>query len=180
MLAWIAPTLDNRTSSARRKHLQEIFRQEIGVSELSGKNDGKRIGSYLHYTGTPPGYAWCAAFVSWCFGKAGYREPCSAWSPTLFPKKHLIWQRNGPVVRIPQTADVFGIYYNNLRRIGHVGFVDQWDSNWCITVEGNTGSDGALPSEPDKATFIRAGPEGVYRKRRPISTIYMVADWLNK
>ena len=225
--------------------LIDIYRGEVGVLEASGRNDGSRIAEYLRYCGLDEGYAWCAAFVSWCHGQAGYAEPRNAWSPALFPKSKVIWKPdwNAKNQQQPQPGDVFGIFYRNLQRIAHVGFVDRWGSSYCITVEGNTGPDG--PEDPDvsgdfttthrppttirfadndlvgyvsnrqpgvsigypwkrsglglpetignelqrrpysrqpqtvssPANPIRAGPEGVHRKRRPIQTIYAVARW---
>ena len=79
---------------AVRERLQQIYVAEIGVLEKTNRNDGKRIGEYLRYSGLGEGYAWCAAFVSWCFKEAGYSSPRTAWSPALFPSKRIIW-RNG-------------------------------------------------------------------------------------
>ncbi|WP_373275012.1 hypothetical protein [Parapedobacter tibetensis] len=78
-----------------------------------------------------------------------------------------------------QVGDIFGIHYSNLRRIAHVGFVDNWDGTWCITVEGNTNNTGALGNDSSIANPIRAGPDGVYRKRRPVRTIHAVARWID-
>ncbi|HQS52214.1 MAG TPA: hypothetical protein PLN99_09980, partial [Daejeonella sp.] len=67
----------------------------------------------------------------------------------------------------PSTGDVFGIYFPEKKRIAHVGFIDSWDGTWLITVEGNTN--------------ISGNPEGdgVYRKRRPVRSIYRVARYIN-
>jgi hypothetical protein len=67
----------------------------------------------------------------------------------------------------PSTGDVFGIYFPEKKRIAHVGFIDSWDGSWLITVEGNTN--------------ISGNPEGdgVYRKRRPVRSIYRVARYIN-
>ncbi len=69
---------------------------------------------------------------------------------------------------IPLSGDVFGIYFSELKRIGHCGFIETWDGTWCTTVEANT------------ANPIRAGPstKGVYRKKRLVKAIYKVADWV--
>jgi hypothetical protein len=142
----------------KRAQLRTIYTQEIGVREKSNKNDGVRVGEYLNYTGLNEGYAWCAAFVSWAFGQAGFNEPRTAWSPSLFPNKR--------IVKTPQQGDVFGIYFSSLKRIAHAGFVDEWGDKYVITVEGNTND--ANSREGD----------GVYRKRRPISSIYQVSDWI--
>ncbi len=154
-------------------HLQAVYTAEIGVYETTDKNDHPRIDEYLEYVGFQPGYAWCAAFVSWTHGQAGYPEPRNAWSPALFPMARRVGD--------PRPGDVFGIYYNNLRRIGHCGFVDGWGDTHCITVEGNTGPDGAVSGIGDPNHPVRAGPErqGVHRKRRPVRTSHAVARWIS-
>ena len=70
--------------------------------------------------------------------------------------------------KTPGKADVFGIWFQNLNRIAHVGFIDEWkdDCAFCITVEGNTNDEGS-----------REG-DGVYKKRRLKSQIYKVSRWL--
>src|SRR5690606_14901529 len=68
-----------------RQRLRSVYIAELGVREASGRNDGTRVEEYLRYCELGPGYAWCAAFVSWCFGKAGYPQPRNPWSPALFP-----------------------------------------------------------------------------------------------
>lgn len=175
---------DAEDFSLREPTLREIYAAEIGVKEAIGNNDGRRIAEYLRYCGLDEGYAWCAAFVSWCYGQAGYTEPRNAWSPALFPASRTIWRtgdRLPPSSSLPRprAGDVFGIYYTNLKRIAHVGFVDEWDGKYCITVEGNTGPPtGGAITDDYPANPIRAGPiDGVYRKRRPIRTIHAVARW---
>ena len=165
---------EGKNATEIRAGLQSIYSKEIGVREKTNKNDGKRIGEYLSYTGLPEGYAWCAAFVSWTFMEAGFKEPKTAWSPSLFPAKRIIWKRSGGLVKrdhkvtVPSRGDVFGIYYTSYKRIAHAGFVDEWGDKYAITVEGNTNDGG-----------IREG-DGVYRKRRPISSIYQIADWVSQ
>lgn len=157
--------------------LREIYTAEIGIRETTGRNDGPRIAEYLRYCNLSEGHAWCAAFVSWCHGQAGYPEPRNAWSPALFPEKRVVWQKGTRGTRAPampdgapRPGDVFGIHYANLRRIGHCGFVDRWDGTWCETVEGN--------AEPDRPYNPRDGPQqGVHRKRRLVRTLYAVSRW---
>ena len=69
---------------------------------------------------------------------------------------------------LPTTGDVFGLYFPEKKRIAHVGFIDQWDGTWMISVEGNTNVSGS-----------REG-DGVYRKRRLVRTIYKVARYINE
>ncbi|SEN45129.1 hypothetical protein SAMN05216436_11673 [bacterium A37T11] len=168
----LASLRDNDTEPSRRQTLRNIYTAEIGVREASGKNDGVRVQEYLQYTKLRGNFSYCAAFISWVFYQAGMSEPKTAWSPAMFPANRLVWERgklDNLQLTTPLSGDVFGIYFQEFKRIGHCGFVDDWDETWCTTVEGNT------------ANPIRAGPsqEGVYRKKRPIKTLYKVADWVS-
>ncbi|SEO08232.1 hypothetical protein SAMN05216436_1328 [bacterium A37T11] len=186
-----------RTSivSDKRQTLHRIYTAEIGVREPTGRNDGIRVQEYLQEVGLKGNYSYCAAFVSYTFSQAGMAEPRTAWSPALFPDKRVVWERGEKTNVMPgsgmlrlaplaqknvKMGDVFGLYFSELKRIAHCGFVDQWDGTWCITVEANTNSVGAVISENDLGNPIRAGPgEGVYRKKRLVRTIYKVADWMS-
>lgn len=136
-----------------RAVVSKIYTAELGVKEATGNNDGPRVAEYLGYTNLGPGYNWCAAFICWCLGKAGLDNPRNPWSPALFLDKRVVRD-------LPQTADVFGIYFTDLKRIAHVGFIDEWKDDYVITVEGN--SDNA-----------------VIRKRRPQRSIYKIANWID-
>lgn len=123
---------------------------------------------YLASVNLPKGYAWCGAFVNWVYRQHNIARPKGgAMAMAWFPKAKVIWRQGDKGVS-PQRADLFALYYTHLGRIGHVGFVDQWDygSGVAITVEGNTNSGGS-----------REG-DGVYRKRRLIRQIYAVSSWI--
>jgi hypothetical protein len=157
------------TLSASRTKLKYIYSQEIGIREKSNRNDGSQVENYLQYTGHSKGAPWCAAFVSWCLGKAGISNPQTAWSPALLPAKRIIWKNTWQKEKIqPQAGDVFGIWYASKKRIAHCGFIDVWGDSIVITVEGNTNEAGS-----------REG-DGVYRKRRLKRTLYAVADWITE
>src|SRR5699024_8404395 len=51
---------DGLTEASARDQLQQIYSGEVGVRELTGRNDGKRVAEYLRYTDLGEGYAWCA------------------------------------------------------------------------------------------------------------------------
>lgn len=123
-----------------------IAEKELGVRELTGHNDGPRVEAYLQHVGLKKGYAWCAAFVSWTHGQAGYAKPKSAWSPDLFPASKRCLAA--------QPAAVLGIYFPALKRIAHVGLVTGIRHDWVESVEGNTNAAGS-----------REG-DGVYRRLR--------------
>lgn len=148
--------------------MKSIYDAEIGVREASGRNDGMRVEEYLASCGRKKGDAWCAAFVTWTFKQAGIKAVVSGWSPSWFPAGNTVYTRGKSGNRTPQTADVLGIYFANLNRVAHVGFIDAWKEkdSFCITVEGNTNDAGS-----------REG-DGVYRKRRLKSQIYKVSRWI--
>lgn len=146
-----------------RARIIEIAAAEIGVQEATGNNDGERVEAYLAYTSLEKGYAWCSAFVSWCYGQAGLTEPRNPWSPALFPNARTYCR--GDACRSSKTsgrikpADIFGIYSHSAKRIVHVGLIQRIEGKYLRTIEGNI--DNSLLS-----------------KRRHLSTIYALADWI--
>ncbi|MES2455597.1 MAG: CHAP domain-containing protein [Bacteroidota bacterium] len=130
---------------------------EVGVLEV-GQNAGKRVREYLAYTGVRVPAPYCASFVSWCFGQAGYAAPRTAWSPALFPA--------GRCRAAPLPGMVMGIYFPALKRIGHVGLVERVQGDFVVCIEGNTSVDGG-----------REGV-GVFRRLRHRRTVCKYADWL--
>ncbi|MEJ2880285.1 peptidoglycan-binding protein [Pedobacter sp. GR22-6] len=166
----------------------EIARKEIGVRESGGQNCGPRVEAYLAYAGARKGSPWCAGFISWVFGQAGYRKPRTAWSPALFPKNRVVeiasLPRNNdrftPLLRglnrakgefsaanQPQVKGlVLGIYFPSLRRIAHVGLVEYLRGDWVGTIEGNTS--------------VAGGREGigVFRRLRHRRAVHCYSDWI--
>lgn len=157
LLAGFTTQHDRHTLTAATQIIA-IASKEVGVKELTGNNDGLRVEQYLAYTGNKKGEPWCASFVSWVFGQAGYSRPKTAWCPALFP--------NSRLTKNVSPGNVFGVYFPNKRRIAHAGLVVNKKGDWLYTIEGNTNLAGS-----------REG-DGVYRKLRHIRTIACYADWL--
>jgi len=141
-----------------RERLVNIARLEVGVRELTGNNDGKRVEEYLAGVKLKKGQPWCAAFLSWVFAKAGYSAPRTGWSPALFNSRV-----NAKVIC---PGHIFGVWFPDLKRIAHVGMVQKREGDWIVSIEGNTNIAGS-----------REG-DGVYRKRRHLKAIHAYADWL--
>jgi hypothetical protein len=151
----------------------------VGVRE-QGINAGKEVERYLSYVDLSRGQPWCAAFICWVYGQAGVDHHRSGWTPDLFPSSKIIWSKAqaypaGQISGkrqadsdqiIPDTGDIFALFFPEKNRIAHAGFVDQWKDPWLITVEGNTNSSGS-----------REG-DGVYRKRRLVKSVYKVARYI--
>lgn len=134
--------------------------KERGVREGNVPNGGPDVLFYLRYVGIKTPAPWCAAWVSYVFGQAGYTAPKTAWSPGLFPD-----QRS---VREARPGVVLGIYYTSLKRIAHCGIVEGVKNEWIYSIEGNTNVNGS-----------REG-DGVYRRVRHVRSIHRFADWVEK
>ncbi|WP_460444297.1 CHAP domain-containing protein, partial [Amycolatopsis magusensis] len=151
-----------------RDGVAATYLSQLGVREATGRNDGREVEKYLRSAGLGKGYAWCGAFVNWCLRQNGCPTPSGpAWAPSWFPAKRLVYAWGKPIGKGPSTGDVFGIWFANLKRIGHVGYVHEWGDSSVITVEGNTNEAGS-----------REG-DGVYRKRRLKRSIYRVSNWID-
>ena len=146
--------------SQDRDRIIAIAASQIGVKEQTGNNDGVAVESYLAVTGLTKGYAWCAAYVCWVYRQAGFAKPNSAWSPDLFPLSR--------ITKEVLPGNLIGIYFAEFKRIAHVGILVKQDSDYLVSLEGNTNITGS-----------REG-EGVYLKRRHIRTIYRMADWVKE
>lgn len=151
------------TNSESRTRIIRIASAEIGVREATGNNDGKRVEEYLRYTALGKGHAWCAAFISWCYGQAGISQPRNPWSPALFPNSRTYCRgdacRRPNTVALINSADVFGIYGQSAKRINHVGLVKDIQGQYVVTIEGNSN-------------------DRVESRRRHLSTIYALSNWL--
>jgi hypothetical protein len=142
--------------------VSELYTKELGVRELTGNNDGKRVQEYLKSTGLQGNYAWCGAFVNFVLKSANVTPRAKA------PAQARSWF-NSNVIETDRAAkaDLFALYYAHLKRIGHVGFIDDVTDSSFITVEGNTNEAGS-----------REG-DGVYRKRRMKRSVYKVSRWIH-
>lgn len=60
----------NASTSVLAARALAIARTQLNVRELTGKNDGEAVESYLRSVNLGKGYAWCVAFPYWCFRKA--------------------------------------------------------------------------------------------------------------
>lgn len=150
---------------SERELVVELTKSQIGVRQTNS-NTGPEIDAYLACSGLDPGYAWCAAFVCWIYDNYEIDVPDgSAWSPNWFPSSKT-YEDNSSALK----GDVFGIHFNNLGRIAHVGIlVETWQetSNTITSVEGNTNDTGD-----------REG-DGVYKKFRSKNQIRSTSNWIN-
>lgn len=145
--------------------VEQVYTSQLGVREATGNNDGKEVEMYLRNAGLGKGYAWCAAFVKWCFNQCGITPPINAYSPTCHNRNNVVMMY-GKYSKEPKGGDVFTIYNLRLKRISHTGFFDKKiNETFFQTVEGNTNEGGS-----------REG-DGVYLRKRSIHSTYSITRW---
>lgn len=143
----------------------DLLLTQVGVKELTGKNDGVEVESYLKSVGLGKGYAWCQAFLYWGFDNVA--KTTNSTNP--MPKTAGVldnWNKSAKYQVSkndkPQVGDVFVMDFGKGQ--GHTGLIIAVEGDYIITVEGNTSADPTLASED------REG-QGVFKRRRKISTI---------
>lgn len=138
-----------------------------GVRERPlNSNRGPEVNAYLARIGLDPGYAWCCAFVYWCFDEAargvhranpmvrtgGCMRHWNA-APAAGARRVLAHE----AVANPSLVKPGMVFImDHGRGLGHTGFVEAVDGGFISTIEGNT-----------DASMTREGG-GVYRLRRKL------------
>lgn len=147
--------------------VQRAYTSQIGVYEKTGKNDGEQVEKYLRAVGLGKGYPYCAAGIAWSFAQAGLVTRMTAWSPTSFNIKNIVYYQR-EFKKPLHTADVLSFYYPTLKRIGHCGFWDKERANGMYeSVEFNTSGGGGAGIDRDGG--------GVYRKIRSYNATYAIS-----
>ena len=167
LFAFLSDSLACRGAEAQRVLVVEQARKAIGIREATGQNDGPVVDEILASVGLEGTKApWCAAFIVWVgdktFSKILNPYPRSGWSPNFLVKPTWDRERGG---RPLEPADVFGIWFNSMGRVAHVGLVEKNEGDWLVTIEGNTNGGGSRDGD------------GVYRRRR-LSKNVLGRSWL--
>lgn len=131
---------------ALRHRALDWARSQIGVTEdPPNSNWGPQVKKYLASAGWRSPAPWCAAFVCWCYGKAGRK--------LTFPNRasvgfFLDWARkNGREVARPMAGDLVCYRFDSDDWPDHIGFVEKvrivrWlggkFAGYVVTIEGNT------------------------------------------
>ncbi len=138
---------------------------QIGQTESpKGSNRGEMINKYLRSVGLNPGYAWCQAFVYWCYEEAakqiGIRNPMpktagvyDCWNRCAIEVKgqatSVLTMLRESVARQPevlQPGDQFILTFGKLS--GHTGIIERvaievGEDPVLHTIEGNSNTDGS-------------------------------------
>ena len=161
-----------RAGTATRQAILDAGRKLIGTTEATGRNDGPIIEAIQKTAGIRKGDPYCAAFNYWCYREAGHAAiaPRSGWSPDWVAKP--TWKQGAG--RLPRPADAFGIYFASKGRVAHTGLIEEWHGSSVLTIEANTSPAAAVGSAGDR------NGDGIWRKRRLVSQIHAVRDWIGE
>ena len=145
----------------------EIGRAEVGVKEIGNSNRGTRVDEYQRADLLPGvGYSWCASFEAWRMLMALGRELCDAvWLRSASCDELLQWGRREKIVSDAPAPGSMGLVMASKNDATHVFHADEVLPDAVISIEGNTNTDGS-----------RNG-NGVYRRRRVLSSRYLWLHW---
>lgn len=121
----------------------EIAATQIGKQENPpGSNWGEPVKSYLSSVEINFPAAWCMAFVYWCFAKASQSMNLHN---TAIKTGSVInaWNKAGPHIKssVPLIGSVFIMDFGKGK--GHTGLVENFDTEFIYTIEGNTNDAGS-------------------------------------
>lgn len=154
---------------------RQTLREQVGIKELTGHNDGKQVESYLRSVNLIRGNPWCQALQYYCY----YIAVKLLGLPSSYipiPKSGLAndvyryAKQNGHKVKYKAEIDDLIVYrLNNSNSKGHIARTDSvGKSGWVTTIEGNTSND--LKGNQREGN-------GCFKKTRnifhPISTMYI-------
>lgn len=124
---------------------------QIGVLENPlGSNSGPQVDLYLKRVGLNPGYAWCMAFVYYCFDEAAKNSGQS--NPLIKTAGVIAHWNAAKCVKIPvknavqnpaliKPGQIFIISSGGGK--GHTGLVEKVEGGILTTIEGNTNDGGS-------------------------------------
>ena len=142
-----------------------IYLKEVGVKEEGGSNRGARVEEYLKAADGKPGDPWCSAFVKWVFDQVNIASTINVYSPTAQNNKNKVYFGKTWYL-VPESGDVFCLYYSRLKRIGHAGFFHrQVNKKIYETIEGNSNEAGS-----------REGI-GVFKRKRSYNATHSISRW---
>jgi hypothetical protein len=149
-----APPTTLDAASALSQHIVRTAQSEIGNhEEPDGSNYGNGVTKYVNFVGSQEGLQWCQAFAWWCAFKAGPEvgipDPKARWrSPSPSTCTTAKWAKDkgwffapkdvldGQAVVMP--GDFVYTKLDFSAWVGHVGIVEQVDTGYVHTIEGNS------------------------------------------
>lgn len=143
----MSPTTSTLTQQALETAITQLGQKEDPI----GSNRGPMVDKYLLAVGLKPGYAWCQAFVYWCYATAAAQrsEKCPAirtagvqdcWRKT--PQAQRITRRDA-LADLTQIKPGYQFVMLFSGGMGHTGIVEKVEGSFIHTIEGNSNSNGS-------------------------------------
>lgn len=134
---------------------------QIGVHEQGGNNRGPEVNRFLASVGLLPGYAWCAAFVFFCFKQAAQQlslvNPCPRTAGAI-----KLWTLTEPICRVTTPAPGCIYVLDHGKGQGHAGLIELVNADSMISeVSGNTNAAGSREGNA-VARHTGASPETIH------------------
>ena len=153
------------------RHL-DTARSYLGTVEKTNHNDGPVVEKFLRSVGRKKGDSWCAAFVSYCLqaGEVSYPGIHSGLARN-FKLRSSLKAKDVLIGKYKILPGTIVVWEKGNTVFGHVGFVERWDKQSGITIEGNTCSDRTcLPIGKIHSVekVDKTNDDGVFRKNRSI------------
>ncbi|MBR1680333.1 CHAP domain-containing protein [bacterium] len=130
-------------SSTRAQRAVEVALSQVGVREIGSSNNGSDVNKYRN--GVQNGVAWCASFVSYCYGSGQNTNNNKTFGYTASSQEIRIkaekagYYRKASSGYTPKVGDV--VVWNYGGGKGHVGIVASVNADGSFqTVEGNCGN----------------------------------------
>ncbi|MFN4249061.1 MAG: CHAP domain-containing protein [Flavipsychrobacter sp.] len=123
---------------------------QLGITETA-KNSSPQIDKYLKSVGLGPGYAWCQAFVFFCFQEAA--KQLATANP--LPKTAGVlacWNKTTPNSRITKSEALqdpsllqpgYQFIMDFGKGLGHTGIIERIEGDVLHTIEGNSNDAGS-------------------------------------
>ncbi len=140
-----------RTMSLATLALQTAQGQLGQCEEPKGSNNGPMVNVYLASVGLVPGYAWCQAFVYWCYQQAAIQlqedDPViktggalNCWNKTD-AKQRITRSEAWAQPALLKPGDQFIMNYGH--GAGHTGIIEKIEGSILHTIEGNSNTNGS-------------------------------------
>jgi len=143
--------MDNALITIRNKAVEIAIGQLGQKEEPIGSNCGPMVNEYLKSVGLNPGYAWCQAFVFWCYAEAA--KALGLPNPVIHTASVLdCWNRTAVnfklmAVEVKARPELVSpgdqIIFKHSATTGHTGIIERIEGQLFYTIEGNTNHDGS-------------------------------------
>ncbi len=120
----------------------EIAQKEVGVTEIPAGSNKVKYNTWIYGKEVfGANYAWCGAFVSWCYAQAGFTIKKGGLSKGFVGCQYAVanlskWAR---LVTVPKEGDVVFFDWEGDGKFDHTGlFIKDLGNGTFQSVEGNT------------------------------------------